>query len=182
MLELCHRRRARVEDRIRAAKQTGLRNLPFADLAMNTAWLQLVLIAQDLLAWTQALLLEGELRRCEPKRLRYRLLHVAARLTRTGRRVILHLPRSWPWRHAPCAVPSSACAHSPPHSHAPPRSHVRVGLPDHAPVAPTRPSRRASPSHPPTPPTMPRKHHRRRQKPNSRTLHERSGLASPRVR
>jgi hypothetical protein len=99
-LELRHRRRARVEDQIRAAKQTGLRNLPFADLEMNTTWLELVLIAQDLLAWTQALLLDGELARCEPKRLRYRLFHVAARLTRTGRRTILHLPRSWPWRQA----------------------------------------------------------------------------------
>jgi hypothetical protein len=99
-LELRHRHRARVEDRIRVAKQTGLRNLPFADYQMNTAWLELILIAQDLLAWTQHLLLDGQLARCEPKRLRYRLLHVAARITRTGRRTILHLPRSWPWRHA----------------------------------------------------------------------------------
>ena len=81
-------------------KDTGLRNLPFADFQMNTAWLELVLIAQDLLAWTQALLVDGELARCEPKRLRYRLLHVAARVTHTGRRTILHLPRSWPWRDA----------------------------------------------------------------------------------
>jgi Transposase DDE domain group 1 len=100
MLELRHRHRARVEDQIRNAKQTGLRNLPFADLDMNTAWLELVLTAQDLIAWTQTLLLDGDLARCEPKRLRYRLFHVAARITRTGRRVILHLPRAWPWRHA----------------------------------------------------------------------------------
>ena len=59
-----------------------------------------MLIGQDLIAWTQALLLDGELARCEPKRLRYRLLHVAARLTRSGRRAILHLPRSWPWQAA----------------------------------------------------------------------------------
>jgi Transposase DDE domain group 1 len=99
-LELRHRQRARVEDQIRTAKDTGLRNLPFTRLDMNTAWLELVLIAQDLIAWTQHLLLHGELRRCEPKRLRYRLFHVAARLTHSGRRTILHLPRSWPWRHA----------------------------------------------------------------------------------
>lgn len=99
-LELRHRQRARVEDQIRTAKHTGLRNLPFANLDMNTAWLELVGIAQDLLAWTQTLLLTGDLARCEPKRLRYRLMHVAARITRTGRRTILHLPRSWPWRHA----------------------------------------------------------------------------------
>lgn len=99
-LELRHRRRARVEDQIRNAKATGLRNLPFAEMDMNTAWLELILIAQDLLAWTQLLLLDGQPARCEPKRLRYRLFHVAARLTRTGRRTILHLPRAWPWRHA----------------------------------------------------------------------------------
>jgi hypothetical protein len=99
-LELRHRHRARVEDRIRAAKDTGLRNLPFRDFAANQAWLELVLIGQDPIAWTQALLLDGELRRGEPKRLRYRLLHVAARLTHSGRRTILHLPRSWPWQAA----------------------------------------------------------------------------------
>ena len=99
-LELRHRQRARVEDRIRCAKQTGLRNLPFADYQMNTAWLELVLIAQDLIAWTQTLLLDSDLARCEPKRLRYRLFHVAARLTQSGRRATLHLPRSWPWRQA----------------------------------------------------------------------------------
>ena len=58
-----------------------------------------MLIAQDLLVWTQRLLLAGTgLTRCEPKRLRYRLLHVAARLTRHARRLTLHLPRDWPWR------------------------------------------------------------------------------------
>ena len=56
-----------------------------------------MLIAQDLLAWTQRLLLTGELARCEPKRLRYRLLHVAGRLTRHARRLRLHLPRGWAW-------------------------------------------------------------------------------------
>jgi hypothetical protein len=99
-LEARHRARARVEDRIRAAKDTGLRNLPFRELATNGVWLELVLIAQDLIAWAQALLLEGELARCEPKRLRYRLLHVAGRITRSGRRVRLHLPAGWPWAEA----------------------------------------------------------------------------------
>jgi hypothetical protein len=60
-----------------------------------------VLIAHDLLVWTQRLLLAGTgLARCEPKRLRYRLLHVAARLTRHARQPTLHLPRDWPWREA----------------------------------------------------------------------------------
>ena len=86
-LEARHRAQARVEDAIRAAKDTGLSNLPFRDFAANAAWLELVLIAQDLMSWAQALLLEGDLARAEPKRLRYRLLHVAGRITRSGRRV-----------------------------------------------------------------------------------------------
>jgi len=98
-LEQLHRARAACEDRIRCGKDTGLRNLPFRSFQANAAWLELVLVAQDLLCWTQRLLLGGgELARCEPKRLRYRLLHVAARLTRHARRLILHLPREWPWQ------------------------------------------------------------------------------------
>ena len=99
-LEQLHRARAACEDRIRCGKQTGLRNLPFRSFQANAAWLELVLIGQDLLVWTQRLLLsDTTLARCEPKRLRYRLLHVAARLTRHARRLVLHLPRTWPWRH-----------------------------------------------------------------------------------
>ncbi len=97
ILEARHRARASVEDAIRAAKDTGLSNLPFRGLAPNAAWLELVLVAQDLLAWARALLLGGELARAEPKRLRHRLLHVAGRIVRSGRRIRLHLPARWPW-------------------------------------------------------------------------------------
>ncbi len=99
-LEQLHRGRAACEDRIRCAKEAGLRNLPFRDFQVNAAWLELVLIGQDLLSWTRRLLLpDSELARCEPKRLRYRLLHVAGRLTRHARQLVLHLPRAWPWQH-----------------------------------------------------------------------------------
>jgi len=100
VLELRHRQRARVEDRIRAAKATGLGNLPFDRWRRNAVWLELVLAAQDLLCWTQALLLDGHLAVGEPKTLRYRLLHVAARVVRHARRTILRLQRSWPWAAA----------------------------------------------------------------------------------
>jgi hypothetical protein len=96
-LELRHRQRARVEDRIRAAKATGLQNLPFDLMRRNAVWLELVLAAQDLTCWTQALLLNGPLAVAEPKALRYRLLHVAARVARHARRLILRLQASWPW-------------------------------------------------------------------------------------
>jgi Transposase DDE domain group 1 len=96
-LELRHRQRARVEDRIRGGKATGLRNLPFDLLRRNAVWLELVLAACDLTSWAQALLLDGELRTAEPKTLRYRLWHVAARVVRHARRLVVRLQRTWPW-------------------------------------------------------------------------------------
>ena len=96
-LERRHRARARVEDRIRAAKDCGLTNLPFRDFDANAVWLELVLLAQDILYYTQTLALTGELARAEPKRLRYRLLHTAGRLAFHARQAILRLPRAWPW-------------------------------------------------------------------------------------
>jgi len=96
-LDRRHREHAQVEDRIREGKDTGMRNLPFPDMARNQVWLELVMIAQDLIAWTQALALEGELSRCEVKRLRYRIIHQAGRLVRSARRTRLRLERSCPW-------------------------------------------------------------------------------------
>jgi hypothetical protein len=96
-LERDHRGRARVEDQIRNDKSTGLRNLPFRDFAHNQVWLAIVGLAHDLITWTQRLLLTGELATAEPKRLRYRLLHVAARLAFHARTATLHLPACWPW-------------------------------------------------------------------------------------
>jgi hypothetical protein len=96
-LELRHRRHARVEDRIRAGKDTGLRNLPFHDAAQNRVWLEICALAVDLIAWTQRLALTGWARAAEPKRLRLRLFGVAGRLVRTGRRLTLKIPDSWPW-------------------------------------------------------------------------------------
>jgi hypothetical protein len=96
-LERDHRGRARVEDHIRNDKDTGLRNLPFRDFEHNRVWLEIVRLAHDLIVWTQRLLLTGDLARCEPKRLRYRLLHVAARLAFHARTATLRLQGSWPW-------------------------------------------------------------------------------------
>jgi hypothetical protein len=113
-LERCHRARASAEDRIRAAKQTGLQNFPFQAFDHNAVWLELSLIAQDLLAWTQQLALDGELAACEPKTLRYRLLHTAARLVFHARRATLRLPRSWPWANALAAAFARLTALPPP--------------------------------------------------------------------
>jgi hypothetical protein len=96
-LEVRHRAHARVEDRIRTGKATGFGRFPSRQFAINAAWLQLALTGIDLLAWTQHLLLDGPLALAEPKKLRYRLLHVAAKLTRTARITTLRIAERWPW-------------------------------------------------------------------------------------
>jgi hypothetical protein len=65
--------------------------VPSRHVAINVVWLRLALTAYDLIAWTQTILLDGDLAVCEPKTLRYRLLHVAARITRGQR-------QRWPHR------------------------------------------------------------------------------------
>jgi Transposase DDE domain group 1 len=99
-LEARHRGHARIEDRIRCAKDTGLRNLPFGDFANNACWVELICLAQDLIAFTQGLVLEGDLASAEPKRLRYALLHTAGRISTTSRKTTLRLQREWPWAAA----------------------------------------------------------------------------------
>ena len=97
IVECRHRQHAHVEDRIRDDKDTGLSKFPFKAFALNEVWLEIVMLAHDLIVWTQTLVLDDELAKAEPKRLRYRLLHVAARLAFSGRRAKLHLQNTWPW-------------------------------------------------------------------------------------
>ncbi len=96
-LELRHRRRARCEDRIRCAKDTGLRNLPLQGYAQNQVWCEIVALACELLAWMQMLAFTGPARRWEPRRLRLRIFTCAGRIVRGGRRVRLRLAATWPW-------------------------------------------------------------------------------------
>jgi Transposase DDE domain group 1 len=97
-LEVRHRQRARAEDRIRNLKDTGLTNMPFHGFDHNQIWLEIAMLAADLLVWTQVLAFNDQpARRWEPKRLRLRLLAVAGRIISSGRRRFLRLPRAWPW-------------------------------------------------------------------------------------
>ncbi|MET9245620.1 IS1380 family transposase [Nonomuraea sp. NPDC003709] len=90
-LELRHRRRARAEDRIRCAKDTGLANLPLHYFTRNQIWCEFVA-----LAWMQMLALPGTAAQTyEPKHLR--LSAVAGRLVRGGRRLRLRIAAQWPW-------------------------------------------------------------------------------------
>jgi hypothetical protein len=98
-LELRHRQHARVEDRIRQGKASGLRNFPCRGHAENAAWLEAVLTGIDLVCWTKLICFADQpsLARCEIAAFRYRVLHVAARLSRSGRRLHLRIDRSWRW-------------------------------------------------------------------------------------
>jgi hypothetical protein len=96
-LEMRHRGHARVEDRIRCGKDTGIRNLPCHAFAANACWLELALTAADLLCWSQALCFTGTLARIEPATFRYQILHVAGLLVRTARGRHLKLDKDWPW-------------------------------------------------------------------------------------
>ena len=96
-LEAMYRGRGRVEQSIADAKDTGLANLPSASFAINQAWVTTVLCAQDLIAWTRRLCLDGDLAKAQPKRLRYCLFHTAAVVARNSRRDWVHLSNTWPW-------------------------------------------------------------------------------------
>ncbi|HSS22985.1 MAG TPA: transposase [Mycobacterium sp.] len=98
-LEARHRPHARVEDRIRCAKNTGIEHLPSKSYEINQAWCVAAMIACDLLCWLRLLCLEGPLAKAEPKTLRYRLLHTAVRLVRGQRKRKIKIPETWPWAH-----------------------------------------------------------------------------------
>jgi hypothetical protein len=99
-IDAAHRVHARVEDRVRTGKDTGIGKFPSQAFTLNQAWLAAALIAATLLAWLRLLALDGPLAKAEPKTLRYRILHTAARLTRSGRRRHLKIAATWPWAPA----------------------------------------------------------------------------------
>ena len=96
-LEARHRAHARVEDRIRTGKDTGYGRFPSRHFQINAVWLELALSAADLIAWAQTMLLNGGLATAEPRKLRYQLLHTAARITRGQRRTWIRIDQTWPW-------------------------------------------------------------------------------------
>jgi Transposase DDE domain group 1 len=98
-LELRHRQHARVEDRIRELKATGLRNLPCQSFWANAAWLEITLAAADLVTWARLIGFRNQpgLARAEIATFRYRVLHVAARITRGARQLRLRIDATWRW-------------------------------------------------------------------------------------
>jgi hypothetical protein len=113
-LEARHRPHARVEDCIRTGKQTGLGHLTSTSIEINRAWCLAATIACDLLCWLRLLCLDGPLARAEPKTLRYRLLHTAARIVHGQRKRKIRIPETWPWAQQLAACLLAALALPPP--------------------------------------------------------------------
>jgi hypothetical protein len=113
-LEARHRPHARVEDNVRCGKQTGLGHLPSTSIDINRAWCLAATIATDLLCWLRLLCLDGPLAKAEPKTLRYRLLHTAARIVRGQRKRKIRIPETWPWAEQLAACLLAALALPPP--------------------------------------------------------------------
>jgi hypothetical protein len=101
-LELHHRQHARVEDRIRQAKASGLRNLPCRGFAENTAWLETLLAATDLVCWAKILGFTDTpvLAHAEIAQFRNLVLHVGARITRGARQVRVRIDETCAYAHA----------------------------------------------------------------------------------
>ena len=146
-LDLRHRQHARVEDRIRQAKATGMRNFPCHSYAANNAWLEIVMTAMDLVAWTKLLGFadQPDLATCEIATFRYRVLHVAARITRSARQTRLRIDHTWRWAEqiAASLAPGSAPRSPEPGIHPSP-SDPKTQPPQVEP-APTRHDSRAQP-------------------------------------
>ncbi|MGA8520513.1 MAG: transposase [Pseudonocardiaceae bacterium] len=97
-LDARHRCHVHVENDVKQAKDLGLNRWSSRQWSINVAWTQVVALAANLLACVRYLALpEGELRDAAPTLLRYRLLHLPARLTRGQPKRWLHLREDWPW-------------------------------------------------------------------------------------
>jgi hypothetical protein len=95
-LEADHRRHAEIENAIRDLKYgVGLNHLPSGRFAANAAWLAVQVMAHNLARWTARIGLRAGI--VTTKTLRRRLFNLPGRLTRSARRVTLHLPARWPW-------------------------------------------------------------------------------------
>ena len=95
-LEADHRRHAEIENAIRDLKYgVGLNHLPSGRFAANAAWLAVQVIAHNLARWTARIGLGEHV--TTTKTLRRRFFALAGRLTRSARRLTLHLPQGWPW-------------------------------------------------------------------------------------
>ena len=136
-LEADHRRHAEIENAIRDLKYgVGLNHMPSGRFAANGAWLAVQVMAHNLARWTARIGLGEQI--VTTKTLRRRVFALAGRLTRSARRLTLHLPQELALGGAVQPRPGPAASHSTP-------SLTRPSATD-PPADPTSPQTRASPA------------------------------------
>lgn len=89
-----HRDHALVEQVIAELKDGPLAHLPSGKYAANAAWVAHAVIAFNI---ARATAVAAAMRTARWATLRKKVINVPARIATTGRRLILHLPRHWPW-------------------------------------------------------------------------------------
>jgi hypothetical protein len=96
---LYRQRGGAAEQGVRTGKAMGLSKLPSKHWNVNAAWMLAANIANDLHAYTRLLGFAGhrELERATPDTMRFRILHLPARLVRHARTRTLRIPPDWPW-------------------------------------------------------------------------------------
>ena len=137
-LEADHRRHAEIENAIRDLKYgVGLNHLPSGRFAANGAWLAVQTMAHNLARWTARIGLGQQI--VTTKTLRRRVFALAGRITRSARRLTLHLPRRWPWRSSSAAPwPDCEPFHSQPDGARPPLTHQPTQRPLQTRASPVR--------------------------------------------
>ena len=127
-LEADHRRHAEVENAIRDLKYgVGLNHMPSGRFAANAAWLAIQVMAHNLARWTARTGLGEQV--VTTKTLRRRFFSLAGRITRSARRLTLHLPQSWPWETQFSRAPGPTASHSTPGLTAPSATELPTAQP-----------------------------------------------------
>jgi len=96
--ESAHRGHAIIEHVIADLKNSALAHLPSGKFTANAAWLVLAAIAFNLTR-AAGCLASAFHARATTATIRTQLINVPARLARSARRLVIHLPRDWPWEH-----------------------------------------------------------------------------------
>ena len=95
-----HRAHAIIEQVHADLKSSALAHLPSGKFTANAAWLVLAVIAFNLTRAAAALTEQPRLTKATTATVRRTLVAVPARVASSARRIVLHLPRAWPWQHA----------------------------------------------------------------------------------
>lgn len=98
-IDKVHRAHAVIEQVHADLKSSALAHLPSGKFNANAAWLVLAVIAFNLTRTAATLTGSDRLARATTATVRRTLVTIPARVATSARRIVLHLPRAWPWQH-----------------------------------------------------------------------------------